>query len=75
LPPSAEDPLHSDENLVDYHSALTAFLAGDWQAAYEKLHRIPPQDVGKDFLVSYILQHNHIPPPGWDGVIAMDAKR
>lgn len=75
LPPAAADPLHSAENLADYEAALTAFLSGDWNAAYEKLHRIPPQDLGKDFLVSYILQHNHSPPPDWDGVIRLETKR
>lgn len=75
LPPAATDPLHSAENVADYEAALSAFLAGDWRAAYEKLHRIPPQDSGKDFLMSYILQHNHTPPAGWDGVIPLDSKR
>jgi hypothetical protein len=31
--------------------------------------------LGKDFLVSYILQHNHVPPEGWDGVIPIEVKR
>jgi len=75
LPPAEDDPAHSAENIATYESALTAFLAGNWTEAYELLHRVPPQDLGKDFLVSYILQNNHLPPPGWDGVISIDAKR
>ncbi len=74
LPAAADDPAHSDESLVAYESALAAFLAGRWSEAYELLHRVPPQDVGKDFLVSFILHHNHTPPPDWDGVISIDVK-
>jgi adenylate cyclase len=62
------------ENLTDYEAALGAFLAGDWGRAYELLHRLPPQDRGKDLLTGFILQHNHAPPPGWDGVIPLSAK-
>lgn len=75
LPPVAVDPAHTAEHVAVYEGALDAFLAGRWSEAYEMLHQIPPQDLGKDFLVSYILQHNHAPPPGWDGVIPIDAKR
>lgn len=75
LPAAAVDPAHSAEHVALYESALAAFLAGRWSEAYELLHRVPPQDLGKDFLVSYILQHNHTPPPGWDGVIAVEVKR
>jgi hypothetical protein len=31
---------------------------------------VPPQDHGKDLLTGFILQHNHTPPAGWDGIIA-----
>jgi adenylate cyclase len=74
LPAAAVDPAHSDESLRAYELALDAFLNGRWSEAYEHLHHVPPQDVGKDFLVSYILQHNHTPPPRWDGVIPIEAK-
>ncbi len=57
-----------------YEEALTAFLNSDWTSAYELLHTIPPQDLGKDLLISYILQHNHNPPANWDGVISMQSK-
>jgi adenylate cyclase len=74
IPPSAEDPLLTDEHLDHYESALTAFLEGRWGDAYERLHHIPPQDLGKDLLISFILQHNHTPPAAWDGVIPMHSK-
>ncbi|MBL9080422.1 MAG: adenylate/guanylate cyclase domain-containing protein, partial [Planctomycetales bacterium] len=74
LPPADVDPAHTKEHITVYESALDAFLAGRWSEAYELLHQIPAQDLGKDLLVSYILQHNHSPPQGWDGVIAIEAK-
>lgn len=74
LLPPAEESVLSDEHLVAYEQALDAFLAGEWEAAYESLHRVPPQDRGKDLLTGFILQHNHTPPAGWDGVIALESK-
>jgi adenylate cyclase len=74
LPPGAEDPIHSDADVAVYESALDAFLAGRWSEAYEQLHQISPKDLGKDFLVSFILQHNHTPPPDWNGVIPIGVK-
>jgi adenylate cyclase len=74
LPPAAEYPLLSDAHLATYEQALDAFLAGDWNTAFELLHQVPPQDRGKDFLLGYIIQHNHTPPPHWDGVILLDSK-
>jgi adenylate cyclase len=74
VPPEGPGSVLTDENLTDYEAALEAFLAGDWARAYELLHRLPPQDRGKDLLTGFILQHNHTPPPGWDGVIPLTAK-
>jgi adenylate cyclase len=74
LLPSADESVLSDEHLVAYERALDAFLAGEWEAAYESLHQVPPQDHGKDLLTGFILQHNHTPPAGWDGVITLESK-
>jgi adenylate cyclase len=74
LPSASKDQLLTDEHLEHYDSALTLFLEGRWGDAYEQLHHIPPQDLGKDLLISFILQHNHTPPPDWDGVIMMQSK-
>lgn len=74
LPPAAEFPLLSDEHLATYEQALDAFLAGEWSKAYELLHQLPYQDRGKDFLTSFIIQHNHTPPTGWSGVIPLGSK-
>ena len=73
LPLTAESLL-SNEHLEHYELALAAFLEGNWGSAYELLHSIPPQDLGKDLLISYILKHNHQPPAGWNGVIPMESK-
>ncbi|MDY3552410.1 adenylate/guanylate cyclase domain-containing protein [Gemmata sp. JC717] len=64
----------SDEDLAAYGEALTAFLAGDWAAAYKRLHRVPPDDRGKDVLTEFILKNNRTPPPGWDGVVPLAAR-
>jgi len=74
LPPATEYPVLGDEHLKYYEEALDAFLAGQWTTAYELLHRVPPQDRGKDFILGYIIQHNHTPPPNWNGVVPLDAK-
>jgi adenylate cyclase len=64
----------TDADLDAYDKALDAFLAGDWHAAYRHLHRVPPDDRGKDVLTEFILKHNRTPPPGWDGVIPLGSK-
>jgi adenylate cyclase len=74
LPPLFEHPLLSDQNRQDYEAALDAFRAGDWNNAYDLLHRLPPQDLGKDFLLGVILQHNRQPPPHWEGYIPLETK-
>ncbi len=74
LLPAAEDPVLSDDHLQYYEEALAAFLEGRWNEAYDQLHRVPPQDLGKAFLLSYILQHNNSPPAGWDGVVPIQTK-
>jgi adenylate cyclase len=75
-PPGAESApgVGTDADLEAYDQALDAFLAGDWDAAYRHLHRVPPDDRGKDVLTEFILKHNRTPPPGWDGVIPLGAK-
>jgi adenylate cyclase len=74
LPPLSELPQLRDEHLAYYEAALDALLAGRWAEAYELLHKIPPEDRGKDFLTVYIAQHNRVAPPGWDGVIPLQRK-
>lgn len=74
LPPASEYPVLNSEHLAAYEEAVDAFLAGDWAKAYELLHRVPPQDDVKDFLIEFIIQHKRTPPPDWDGVIPMQSK-
>ena len=64
----------TDADLDAYDKALDAFLTGDWHAAYRHLHRVPPDDRGKDVLTEFILKNNRTPPPGWDGVIPLRSK-
>ncbi|MGW8258446.1 MAG: adenylate/guanylate cyclase domain-containing protein, partial [Thermoguttaceae bacterium] len=74
LPPTAQYPLISDEHLGYYEMALQKFLARNWTAAFELLHRIPAEDEVKDFLTVYIAEHNRRAPPDWDGVIPLGKK-
>jgi adenylate cyclase len=74
LPPVERDSCLSDEDIAHYEAGLAEFLRGDWAAAYERLHRVPAEDRGKDLLMSFILKHDHTPPPNWDGVIAIEQK-
>ena len=74
VPPAGPESVLTDEHLADYDSALEAFLAGEWIKAYELLHKLPPQDRGKDLLTGFILQYNHTPPPNWEGVIPLLTK-
>ena len=74
LPPLTEFPSLTNEHIAHYEAALDAFIAGNWDDAYELLHQVPPTDRGKDFLLGYIIQNNHTPPPKWNGVIPLARK-
>jgi adenylate cyclase len=74
IPPIALCPGLSDENLTVYEEAVDAFLSGDWARALKLLHRVPPDDLVKDFLTVFIAQHNRTPPTGWDGTIPLSTK-
>jgi len=67
VPPVAEYPQLTDQNVADYEAALDELVAGKWAHAFELLHRVPPDDQVKDFLTVFIAQRNRTPPPGWDG--------
>jgi adenylate cyclase len=74
LPPAHDCPELSDDCLAAYEAALVAFEKGDWTTALKRLHTIPPDDLTKDFLMLFIARHGRVPPPGWDGVIPLEAK-
>ncbi len=74
VPSASQWPQLSDENLAVYEEAVEAFLAGDWTRALKLLHRVPPDDLVKDFLTVFIAQHNRTPPAGWDGAIPLVSK-
>jgi adenylate cyclase len=69
LPPEALFPQLSDENITDYELALDAFLSGDWEQAFARLHHVPAEDRVKDFLTVFIAQNQRLPPADWKGVI------
>jgi len=74
LAPQDQDPSLSDEHLAHYEAALDAFLRGDWGPAIERLHLIPPSDLGADLLTGFIIGHKRTPPPDWNGVIPLTSK-
>jgi adenylate cyclase len=74
LPPAAEYPELSDDNITMYEAALDALLSGNWSLAFSLLHHVPAEDRVKDFLTVFIAQHNRTPPDNWDGVISVSEK-
>jgi len=69
LPPLAAAPNLTDESIAAYEAALDALMARDWNGALQLLHKVPPDDLVKDFLTVFIAQHNRTPPENWDGVV------
>jgi len=74
LPPERDEPHISNQNIADYEQALDALIAGRWNQAFDRLHRVPAEDRVKDFLTVFIAQHNRTPPDGWNGVIPLASK-
>lgn len=74
LPPESELPSLTEHHLRAYERALAAFISGDWDAAYEDLHRVPAEDRAKDFLTVFIARCNRLPPADWDGIIPLQEK-
>jgi adenylate cyclase len=74
IPPAGSEAKLTNEDLTVYEGALDAFLAGDWEKAYQDLHKVPPGDRGKDMLTRFILEKDRTPPHGWTGVIPMGSK-
>jgi hypothetical protein len=44
------------------------------QATFLKNATRMPNVSGKDLLTGYILQFNHTPPPGWEGIVPLTVK-
>lgn len=74
LPPAGEGVLLSDEHIQAYEQALECLQAGDWDAAFRLLHRVPAEDRVKDFLTVFIAQHGRTPPANWQGIIPLANK-
>ena len=74
LPPASSEDALADQHIHDYEAALDKVVAGDWDEAFNLLHRVPATDRAKDFLTVFIAQHNRTPPPNWDGVIPLTRK-
>ena len=73
LPPAVEPGPMPERTRRDHEAAVDAFLAGRWSDAADLLRRLPPDGPG-DVLRAFMHKHQHAPPAGWDGVIALDGK-
>jgi len=74
LPPEGQESPLRDGDILEYEGALDSLIAGDWQQAFERLHRVPAEDRVKDFLTVLIAQHDRRPPEGWSGVVSLTSK-
>lgn len=78
LPPADELSYLTDEDIDVFERAAQAMFGFDrevdWPTAVGLLHRVPAEDRAKDFLTVFMARHNRTPPPGWDGVIALESK-
>jgi adenylate cyclase len=73
LPPHPPSPL-SDEDLEIFAGGLAHFQSGQWELAYNLLHRVPAADRAKDLLTMLITQHNRQAPYNWDGIVRLQQK-
>jgi adenylate cyclase len=73
LPPEGTGLL-TNEDIAAYEQALDAFLESNWDESYRLLHRVPPDDRGKDVLTEFVLKYNRTPPTNWSGVIPLGSK-
>lgn len=69
LPPEDKYSVLLDVHIRAYESALDALIAGDWNEAFQWLHKVPADDRVKDYLTVLIARHDRRPPENWDGVI------
>ncbi len=74
VPPLGEFSELTDEQLLLYEEGVRQFIAGNWNAAYQALHGMPPSDRAQDFLMSLITQHHRTAPQNWTGTIPLPSK-
>lgn len=74
LPPLEQCPLVTDKQIVEFETAVDAISRGDWPQAREILNSLPESDGPREFLMSFLAEHEHTPPAGWDGVIPLSKK-
>lgn len=64
----------SDALVREFELGVNEFLAGNWDSAYEHLHKMPPGDRAQDYFMMLITQHNREAPADWNGVIRLNKK-
>ena len=73
MPPAFEPGTLSERDRRDYEAALEAFLSSRWDNARGLLDRLP-RDGPSERIRAFMDRRQQIPPPQWNGVIAMDSK-
>ena len=71
LPSGSEYPELSDDQIHEFERGVDAFVAGDWETAWSRLHSMPASDRAQDYLSMQITRQNRTAPPDWDGVVRM----
>ena len=70
--PTEGQPVLNEAELRQSRIAWDAFIAGQWDIAYEQLHRLPAWDRPKDVLLQKILMHHRSAPVDWDGILSFE---
>jgi adenylate cyclase len=74
LPPVEQFPTFSDRQICEFEAAVDRIISGDWPRAIELLNQVPETDGPRQFLLSFMAQHENRPPENWDGVIPLSQK-
>lgn len=64
----------SQDDLQTTDRALASFQSGHWSLTNQELARLSPIDSVRQFMTSFMDQHQGSPPEDWDGVVRMQAK-
>jgi len=74
VPSESRLPELTQTHLDDFEQGVDAFIRGDWDSAWNSLHRMPAEDRAQDYLAMQITQHNRNAPPDWDGIVKLRKK-
>jgi adenylate cyclase len=73
LPPADQHEI-TDEQIVQFESAIRQFSEGQWPSANKLLQRLRTTDGIGEMYLRYMDLHSNRPPNDWDGAIAVTSK-